>query len=277
MNRLGIELLSVFGMNPVEHAELAADLGCAFISTGLTQLPFNPHGYAAWSLQDDAALRRELVAVMRDRGISISLGEGFTIRPGFNMADRAAEMDIMAELGAACLGASTMEPDIARMQDELAIFAEMAGARGMQATIELVPISPASNLAEALALVRHVNRPNFRLLIDSMHFFRSGGTLEELAALGPDLIGYAQLCDVPLPATQPDYMREAMFGRLPPGQGELPLAAFVAALPANAPIGLEVPMLAQAEAGISPRERLQPVVDAAKALLYALPAGSPAQ
>jgi sugar phosphate isomerase/epimerase len=277
MNRLGIELLCVFGMNPAEQVELAADMGCAFISTGLTQLPFNPHGYAPWSLQDDAGLRREVIAVMRDRGISISLGEGFTIRPGFNMADRAKEMDIMAELGAACLGASSMEPDVARMQDELALFAEMAGARGLQATIELVPISPVNDLAAGLALVRHVNRPNFRLLIDSMHFFRSGGTAAELAALGPALVGYAQLCDAPLPATQPDYMREAMFGRLVPGQGDLPLAAFLAALPPETPIGLEVPMLAQAQAGVSPRQRLQPVVDAAKALLYALPAAKPAQ
>jgi len=48
MNRLGIELLSVFGMNPVEHVELAAELGCAFVSTGLSQLPFNPLEYRPW-------------------------------------------------------------------------------------------------------------------------------------------------------------------------------------------------------------------------------------
>jgi sugar phosphate isomerase/epimerase len=100
--------------------------------------------------------------------------------------------------------------------------------------------------------------------------------VEELATLGPALIGYAQLCDVPMPPTEPDYMREAMFGRLMPGQGDLPLADFIAALPRDTPIGLEVPMLAQAEAGILPRERLQPAVDAAKALLYALPAATAA-
>jgi sugar phosphate isomerase/epimerase len=271
MSRLGIELLSVFGMNPVEHAVLAADLGCAYISTGLTQLPFNPHHYAPWSLRDDPALRRRLIAVMRERGISVGLGEGFTIRPDADMAACAADMDIMAELGARCLGASSMEPDRARLGDQLALLAEMAGARGMRASIELVPISPVGNLRAAVALLRHVNRPNFGLLLDSMHVFRSGGTVAALQALDPAAIFYAQLCDVPLHPVEPDYMREAMFGRLPPGQGELPLVAFLAALPPDTPIGLEVPMLAQAEAGISPMQRLKPAVDAAQALLYALP------
>jgi sugar phosphate isomerase/epimerase len=271
MSRLGIELLSVFGMNPVEQIELAADLGCGGISTGLTQLPFNPHGYAPWSLRDDPALRRRLIEVMRDRGVSIALGEGCITRPGVEMADYAADMDMLAELGATCVNTATMEPDFNRTADQCAVLAELAGARGMIATIELVPASAAGNLATALAIVRHVNQPHFRLLLDSMHVFRSGGTVEELNALDPRHIGYAQLCDVPMPAASPDYMREAMFGRLPPGQGDLPLAGFLAALPPDIPIGLEVPMLAQAEAGISPRQRLQPAVDAARALLYALP------
>ncbi len=274
MNSIGIELLSVFGMNPVEHVELAADFGCAYISTGLTQLPFNPHGYAPWSLRDDPALRRRLVEVMRERGVSISLGEGFIIRPGTEMADLAGDMEIMAELGAAYVNAATMDPDASRTADQCAVLAELAGQHGIIATIELVPASAAGNLADTLAIVHHVNRPNFCLLLDSMHVFRSGGTVEELQALDPRHIGYAQLCDVPMPATAPDYMREAMFGRLPPGQGDLPLADFLAALPPDIPIGLEIPMLAQAEAGISPKQRLQPAIDATRALLYALQAKS---
>jgi hypothetical protein len=68
MKRLGIELLSVFGMPPIEHVRLAADLGCGHISTGLTQLPFNPHGYPSWSLRDDAALRRQMKSAMHEEG-----------------------------------------------------------------------------------------------------------------------------------------------------------------------------------------------------------------
>lgn len=266
-SRLGIELLSVFGLDPVAHVHLAADLGCGHISTGLTQVPFNPHAYAQWSLREDAPLRRATLAALRERGVTISLGEGFGVRPGVDMRDRAADLDLMAELGAECLGGVGMEPDGARCDDQFAALVEMAEARGLPVTIEFAPGLAIDTLDVALALVRRIGRPNFRVLIDAMHFFRSGGDVAQLAALDPGLIGYAQLCDVPRVAIEPDYMREASFERLAPGEGDLPLAAFVASLPPSIAIGLEVPMFKRAAAGEPPLNRLRLAVTAAEALL----------
>jgi sugar phosphate isomerase/epimerase len=183
------------------------------------------------------------------------------------MADRLTEFDLMAELGARRVGGVSMDPDLGRTRDEFALLAAYAGERGMDATIEFAPPHPVGNLAQALAVVQHVGKPNFGLTIDAMHFYRSGGRTEELIALDPNLIRYAQLCDVPLKPATPDYMQEAMFDRRVPGTGELPLADFVAALPRHIPIGVEIPMLAQARAGIAPYERLQPAIAAAQALL----------
>ncbi|MFT3965601.1 MAG: TIM barrel protein [Sphingobium sp.] len=267
MNRLGIELLSVLGLPPVDHVRLAAELGCTFLSTGLHRIPdaFNPNGYPDWSLRDDPALRREMIAAMRGSGVSISLGEGFAVRPGQAMADKARDFDLMAELGARGIGGIVMEPDVPRAYDEFALLVEMAAARGMLATIEFAPPHPVGDLASALALVDHIGRPDLRVLIDAMHFFRSGGTVDMLRALDPARIGYAQLCDVPLVSDR-DYMEEAMTGRLAPGQGELPLADFVAALPADVPIGLEMPRFAEAKSGLSPAAILHPAVEAARRL-----------
>lgn len=269
LNRLGIEMLSGLGLPPVELVQLAADLGCAHISTGLYQMSaqYNPLGYPEWSLRDDAALRRATIAALRETGVSVSLGEGFAVRPGVAMRERGGEMDLMAELGARGLGAVSMEPDAARALDEFATLAEMAHARGMLATIEFAPIQVIATLQEAFDLVAQVAQPHFRVLVDAMHFFRSGGEVSQLAALDPALIGYAQLSDVPLASAGGDYMTEAMFARLPPGEGELPLADFVAALPKDIPIGLEVPMRDRALAGVGPLERLRPAVDAARRLL----------
>lgn len=269
MSRLGIELLSVFGMPPVEHVRLAAELGCSHISTGLTRLPFNPHGYPEWTLRDDAALRRDMKAAMRECGVVIGLGEGFAVRSGQDLRDKQRDFDVMAELGAERVSGVSMEPDLARTQDQFALLAEYAEQRGMKATIEFAPPHPIGTLAKALSIVEHVGRAKLRLLIDAMHFYRSGATTAELAALDPGLIGYSQLCDVPRQSTQ-EYMQEAMFNRKVPGTGELPLAEFVAALPRATPIGLEIPMLAAAEAGVPASDRLRPAVAAAQALLAAL-------
>ncbi len=267
VNRLGIELLSTFGMPPVDHVRLAAELGCAYVSTGLTGMPpaFNPHGFAPWSLRDDAALRREMLAAMRDTGVSISLGEGLGVRPDAEMADKAGDFDIFAELGARGVGGVSMDVDRTRTCAEFATLVDLATERGLKATVEFAPAQAVSSLEEALSVIEAVAKPNFRVLIDAMHFFRSGGTLEKLRALDPDRIGYAQLCDVPLKG-EGDYMQEAMSGRMVPGMGELPLADFIAALPADVPIGLEIPRMADALAGISAREVLEPAVTAARTL-----------
>jgi hypothetical protein len=79
-------MLSVFGMPPVEYVNLVADLGCRYITAGLVGFaPVNVLGYPPFSLRDDATLRRELLAVTADRGVSISLGEGLLTVPGVDV------------------------------------------------------------------------------------------------------------------------------------------------------------------------------------------------
>jgi sugar phosphate isomerase/epimerase len=267
--RLGIEQLSVFGLPPVAYVDLAADLGCQCISVGLTTMPYNPHGYAPWSLRDDPALRREMIAAMRDRGVAISLGEGCTIRAGREIADMAGDLDLLAELGAERINAVSLDPDRARSFDQFAELAELAAAREMVSTVELCPVLTIATLADALALVAHVGRRDFGLLLDTMHLARSGTTAADLAALDPALISYVQLCDAPLVPTNPDYMDEATFARMVPGEGELPLAAYLAALPALPIVSLEVPLRTEAEAGVAPEIRLGRAIAAARKLLAA--------
>lgn len=267
MNRLGIEFLSVFDLPPVQFVELAADLGCQHISTGLSQAGFNPHGYPKAVLRDDPALRREMVAAMRDRGVSISLGEGLAIRPGVAARDLAADLELMCELGVKRINTISLDPDMGRTLDEFGKVAEMAAASGMETTTEFAPGLTLCDLPKALAAVRHVNRPDFRLLIDTMHLGRTGSTPADLAAIEPELIGYVQLADAPLKPRFATYMEEAMYERMAPGDGELPLLDYLAALPRDRVISLEIPLRSEAEAGVGPHERLGRCVAAARALL----------
>ena len=267
MRELGIELMTVFGMPPVEHVTLAADLGCTHISTGLTALPWKLDRFPSWSLRDDAALRRETIAAMRDRGVTISLAEGFAVRPNQDAKDRAAELDLFAELGAEQASGICVEPDLARAFDQFSLLADMTAERGMGYALEFAPPHAINTLETTAAFVESLGKPNMRLVIDAMHFFRTGATIEALAAIDPARIGYFQLCDVPLVSTYPDYYSEACFERLIPGDGELPLAQLIAALPQDLPIGLETPMRTACEDGARLNELVARTVAAARALL----------
>ena len=267
MSRLGLEIMTVFGMPPVEYVHLAADVGCGHIALALGPTPWNPCSFAAWSLTTDAALRRETKAALAERGIIIAHAEGFGVRPQIDIASRAHEMDLCAELGAQRINTVSMEPDFARSVDQIALLAEMAAARGMLATLEFAPPHPVGTLDQAVAMIAAVGAVNLRLTMDAMHFHRAGGTAAQLAALDPAMIGYIQLCDAPMVAPHDDYMREACFERRVPGQGDLPLSDFLAALPDDVLIGLEVPMLSAVEAGESIGAIVRRVADAGHRML----------
>jgi sugar phosphate isomerase/epimerase len=268
MDRLGIEMLCVFGMPPVEYVHLVADLGCRYITTGLDGFVLKQLGYQPFSLRDDPGLRRELMAAMDDRGISISLGEGLLIAPGVDVRSYAGDLDIMAELRIPRINTVSLEADRARTFDELAVLTDLAADRGIVTSVEPVPGLAIADLPTAMAAVEHVGREEISLLIDTMHVARSGAGPDDLRSLPAERIGHVQLCDVPLRSTgEYNYAEEAMYHRMAPGEGELPLAEMLAALPGDRVVGLEVPMLSRAEAGVSAYDRLLPCVKSARAVL----------
>jgi len=263
--RLGIENLSTFGLHPARLVELAAQLGCGHVSLNLGGAanrlePNPPH-----SLRDDAALRREVVAAVADTGVAVSLVEGFALLPD-RPADFAAGLDITAALGARAICAVSLDRDRERTCAHFARLAEAAEARGVIVTTE-VGMGGARTLARGVDLLAAVGHGNFRLLLDAMHLFRGGAHVADVAALDPGLIGHVQLCDVPMPAMIESYMEEALWERRAPGDGDLPLAGFLAAIPADIPVGIEAPIRSEALAGKSDRERLARCLAQARALM----------
>lgn len=274
-NPLGIGFLCGFGLPPVEFVELTADLGCNHMSTVVRGQPLVPLGYPPFSLKD-ARLRREVLAAMEHRGVTISLGDGFLVLPGADMGSFSGDLDALAELGVPRINVVSLDPDLGRTFDQLAVLTGLAAQRGIETVVEPVPGLTVGDLPTAMAARKHVGRTEFRVLIDTMHLVRSGGGAADVAALHPDCVGYAQLNDTTLRPRLDNYMEEAMFERMVPGEGELPLADILAALPRGIVIELEVPRRSLALAGASPIDRMRPCVEAARSLLHDTPDGSPA-
>jgi sugar phosphate isomerase/epimerase len=99
-------------------------------------------------------------------------------------------------------------------------------------------------------MVSRSERTNASVLIDALHFSRSGGLPAHVATVDPALLRYAQICDasadMPGPRDTARLIAEARTGRLLPGEGVLPLRELVAALPAGAPLAIEAPCRATA-------------------------------
>ncbi len=265
MHDLGLENLSSFGLDPVRFIRLAAALECSHVSLSLGGGANRLDGVKRHGLGQDAGLRRAVIAASRVESVRVSLLEGFMIAPELSARDQAANLDIAAELEARSICVINIERDRPRAYGEIAALSEMAAERGLIVTTEF-GAGTARNLERVLAMLEGVGHNNFGLLIDTMHYFRSGATLADLDLLGIETIRHVQLCDVPMPAVIGDYMEEALFERRGPGDGDLPLGEFLGRIPPAVPVGLEIPIRSEVEAGIPDFDRMGRCLEQAKRL-----------
>lgn len=236
---LGLSALTVLDVPPPDAVSAAA---AGFDAVGLRVCPAGDE--PAWPLLGDTPLVRETARRLADTGIILWDVEVLRLRPDKTLDEQLAILDAGRALGARYVLVNVNDPDAARRLDRLSLLAAEAGVRGLTLAIEYMIFTEIRTLADAVALVGEVDGPAV-VLPDALHAARSGGTPAELAAVDPALIAYAQLCDtrlVPVPATPADALIEARVGRRFPGEGDLPLADFVAALPPGTPLAVEAPV-----------------------------------
>src|SRR5262249_41660225 len=112
-----------------------------------------------------------------------------------------------------------------------------------------------STLPLLLRLVRESGSANLALCIDTYQLFRCGASVESLSSIPPGLLGYVQLTDGTADAV----------GFRVPGQGSVPLADILAALPKDLVIGLECP--APKDSSASATDWLRTVLTGAREVL----------
>src|SRR5262249_26517959 len=138
---------------------------------------------------------------------------------------------------------------------------------GLHVCLEFAIYTGVRTLADAVRVVKKSGRANASVLVDALHFSRSGGWPSDIAGVDASLFRYAQICDAAavIPRESSALIREARGGRLLPGEGGLPLRELVAALPAAIPLAVEAPV--RATAGLSALERAQRAWRSMQALL----------
>lgn len=185
-----------------------------------------------------ARLRRQVA----DAGLRVLDVEVLRLRPDDAADDHERMLEAAAELGAAHVLVIGDDPDEGRTAERLEGLCALAEPLGVRPALEFMAFTAVPDLAACLRIVERAGRrPG--VLVDPLHLARSGGSPGDVAAVARDLLPYAQFCDAagPRPESDAGLAAEARERRLPPGSGELPLEGVVRALPADAPLALEVP------------------------------------
>jgi sugar phosphate isomerase/epimerase len=190
------------------------------------------------------AVTREVRDRLVDGGLSALDTEVVWLQQGPDNPDHFRVIDIAAELGAPNVLVVSSAPDTADTAEKLGRLADHAAGVGVRVSLEFGAFTAVKSLADALNVLALCGRPEAGLLVDPLHFARTGGAPADLAAVEPGRFAYAQFCDAPAvgpgPEDVPAIIEEALDLRLLPGEGELPLKALVEALPRHTPLSVEL-------------------------------------
>jgi sugar phosphate isomerase/epimerase len=238
----------VLDTTPPELVTVAAAAGFRTIGIRLTATP--SVGVPPYDALHDGPLLRETVLRLSDTGVSVLDTEFLLFEPEHPIAIPEGFLEVSARLGAKNVLVMSAEPEEARTIERFCELCDRAAGYGLHVCLEFAIYTGVRTLAHAAHVVAQSKRSNASVLIDALHFSRSGGIPAHVADVDPALLRYAQICDasteMPAPDDRPALIREARTGRLLPGEGVLPLAALISALPDTAPVAVEAPCRATA-------------------------------
>ena len=241
--------LTVLDTTPPELVTVAAAAGFQSIGIRLTATP--SVGIPPYDILSDGPLLRETLLRLADTGVSVLDTEFLRFEPEHPLGIPEGFLEVSARLGARNALVMSAEPQEARTVERFCELCDRAAPYGLHVGLEFAIYTGVRTLAEAVRVVTRSGRANASVLIDALHFSRSGGMPAHVAHVDPSLFRYAQICDasadMPGPGDTPGLIREARTGRLLPGEGVLPLAELVAALPSALPLAVEAPCRATAD------------------------------
>jgi sugar phosphate isomerase/epimerase len=247
--QISLAHLTVLDTTPPELVTVAATAGFRSIGIRLTATP--SVGIPPYDILNDGPLLRETVSRLADTGVSVLDTEFLRFEPDHPIGIPEGFLEVSARLGAKHVLVMSAEPEEARTIERFCELCDRAAPYGLHVVLEFAIYTGVRTLAEAADVVARSKRANASVLIDALHFSRSGGLPAHIAQVDPSLLRYAQICDagrdMPAPSDAPALIREARTGRLLPGEGVLPLAALIAALPATVPLAIEAPCRATAD------------------------------
>ena len=127
-------------------------------------------------------------------------------------------------------------------EDAFGRLCDLGAQYDLSVNLEFVTWSGVKDLNAASELLRRVNRPNQGIVLDTLHFYRSGNTVKDLEGLPKEWFRYVHLCDCPaeIPMEREDLIRTGLEERMIPGSGAVDMRTILKQIP-HVVRGIEIP------------------------------------
>jgi sugar phosphate isomerase/epimerase len=257
MPMLSLCPLSVLPCSPLEQIDAA--YAAEFDAVGLRLVPTLDTDI---DVMADKSLQLAVERRLQATNLEVLDIEIVRIGPETNLTALVPMLEFGRGIGARYLTVTGRIRDECRPADEaptvskLRQLCELADRYGIRPQIEFMAFRGIGSLAEATHMINLVEHPNLAICIDVLHHFRSGGTVASVSNLDATTISGVQLCDA-LAVAPPlaELPREARYGRLELGEGDLPLRDLLMVVPADVPVAVEIPSLRRSRLSITERAK----------------------
>lgn len=235
---VGVAHLTLLSLTPPEVVTTAARAGFDFVGLRVKSVTATEE---AFPMTAGSPMMRETLARLADTSLAVRDVEFLPVTADTTRDDWMPALESGAELGASGITVTGADPDRARLEDTLARLADDGAAFGIRPLLEPISYQPVSTVADAASVARATGAA---LMLDPLHIARGGSSIDDVRALDADLVPVIQLCDAALAAPGggiPALQHEARVQRLLVGEGDLPLADLLRAVPAGTAVSVEIP------------------------------------
>jgi sugar phosphate isomerase/epimerase len=249
--KVGVGHLTMLDAAPPDWVQLAHDAG--FEAVGI-RIGVAAPAEEPWPMAAGSPMLTETLERLAATGVVVQDVEIIVVTPDTRADEYEGLFEVGARLGARFFNVMVTDTDVGRAHDTFAALCGRALPYGLRPCMEGISYTAVRDLETAFTVL---DGTGGGLIVDPLHIQRSGDDLIDLRRVKPADLGYLQLCDGPrtipetlqIPSQLPRGQSadgsiaqlESRAGRLLPGEGEIPVVEFTAALPADLPVSVEAP------------------------------------
>ena len=225
--------------SPQQLIEVAARAGYDHVSLRMTPVTKTEQIHP---LIDNPPMMKETVKRLADTDLDVLDVELIRMNSETGPEAYRSFLDAAAELGARAVICQLPDPNRERASEKFARLCDLALPYNLVIALEFVSWTDTADLGAARSIIEQSDRQNGGLLVDTLHFARSGSALEELENIPHSWFSFIHLCDAAgsSPGSRMASIHTARRNRLFPGKGQLQLRDMLSRMPI-VPYSLEIP------------------------------------
>lgn len=240
MRHYSLAFLTVNELDPINAIRIASR--CGYDSVGLRFIKASATEPDYFLMENDDYLI-EVGRILKETGVTVADAELIRLNSSTYVHSFKSFFERASYLGVRHVIVAGDDENHVRITKNFEMLCTLAAEYNMSANLEPMPWTKVPNIQTALRIVEDAGMSNGNILVDALHFNRSGDNYSMIQSIPPERMQIFQICDAPsaFDSSTDALIHTARANRLFPGDGDIDLYKILDYIPSHAIISVEVP------------------------------------